>query len=164
MKLNRKTLRKMILKEIKNINESQVYPGSGLSHGFNDLELAKKIYNAVSNNEPDENLHALRKTAIKREAKLHFKLSQAQDEMTKENIKQEIFLLNGALDHLDHHLEMYKHGIMYDKDSQMGQYGLSPEGYPLSRRYRRRQADMGHEARRPDDSDKLYDPNNPRYL
>ena len=165
MKLNRKKLRKMILKEIKNLTESQVYPGSGLSHGFNNYELAKKLYDAVDNNEPEENLLKLRKTALRREAKLQFDLSQTQDPMEQGNIRQEIFLLNGAIDNLDHHLGLYEYGIIHSPDNaQMAPYGLSPEGYALQRRYQRRHADGGHEMRRPRDSDKLYDPNSPRYL
>ena len=166
MKLNKKILRKMILNEIKNITESQVYPGSGLSHGFDNYELAKKIYSAVSNNEPKQNLMALRKTGMKREAKLQFAFSQAKNTVEQEIIKQEIFLLNGALDQLDHHLEIYEYGRVYDEDSDMGIYGLSPKGYPLERRYRRYSAHMGHDTHRPDDSDKLYGlkPDDPRYL
>ena len=163
MKLNRKKLRSMILKEIKFITESQIYPGSGLPNRFTNFDLAAKIYNAVDSHpqEREENLMALRRTAIRREAKLHFALSQTEDKLKQENIRYEIYTLNQALDHLDHHLEIYEHGRHYDEDSHMGQYGLSPKGYALKRRYNRRSADQGHEER---GSSKSYDPSDPRYL
>ena len=151
----------MILNEIKNITESQVYPESGLSHGFNNYELAKKIYSAVEATEPDENLMALRKTAMKREAKLQFALSQTQNNYEQDSIRQEIMLLNGAIDHLDHHLRLYKRGYVHAQDSPMGQYGLSPKGYALKRRYQRDAADSDSRGR---GSSKKYDPNDPRYL
>lgn len=172
MKLNRKTLRKMILKEIKNITESQVYPGSGLSHGFSELELAKKIFKAVASNEPKENLHALRDHAIKKEAKLLHKLSRTADEYEQGNIKQTIMLLNQSLDALDHHLELYQHthvvgaassgkgGIPWDDD--LAQYGTSTKGHPLERRYKRVQRDNTDYGK--GSSIGPYDPNRPRYL
>ena len=163
MKLNRKKLRNMILKEIKSMTESQVYPGSGLPNRFTNFDLAAKIYDAVDDQpqESKQNLMALRKTAMRREAKLQFALSQTQDISEKNNIKYEIHTLNQALDHLDHHLKIYTHGYYYQPDSHTAQYGLSPQGYGLERRAARRDADRGHEAR---GSSKEYDPNDPRYL
>ena len=50
MKLNRKTLRKMILKEIKNITESQKI--AGLPHKYSDIELYHHALNFLKQN-PD---------------------------------------------------------------------------------------------------------------
>jgi len=50
MKLNRKTLRKMILKEIKNITESQ--KEVGLPHKYTDMELYHHALNFLQSN-PD---------------------------------------------------------------------------------------------------------------
>ena len=86
MKLNIKTLRRLIRASLSNITESQVYPGSGLPHDFNNYELAKKLYDAVDNNEPEENLLKIRKTALRREAKLQYDISQTQDPIEQENI------------------------------------------------------------------------------
>ena len=48
MKLNRKTLRKMILNEIKNITESQ--KEVGLPHIYTDLELYHHALNFLQSN------------------------------------------------------------------------------------------------------------------
>jgi len=149
MKLNRKSLRKMILKEIKILTESQVYPGSGLPHGFNNYDLAKKIFNALAENETTNNLMALRKTALKREKKILHSMSQSSSGTYEyENKVQEITLLNQAIDAIDHHLGSYQRshvvgsagGIPWDDD--LGQYGTSPKGQPLKRRYKRVQRDL----------------------
>jgi hypothetical protein len=53
MKLNRKTLRKMILNEIKNINESQ--KEVGLPHMYTDLELYHHAFSFLRQNPDLEN-------------------------------------------------------------------------------------------------------------
>ena len=162
----------MILKEINILTESQVYPGSGLPHGFNNYELAKKIFDAIKNNEQKQNLMALRKTALKREAKLLHMLSQSLSGSHDYQIKiQELTLLGQALDALDHHLGLYQRdhvvgdasggrgGIDWDDD--LGLYGTSPEGHPLKRRYKRVQNDLEKKWR--GSSIGPYDHNRPRY-
>jgi len=170
MKLNRQTLRKMILKEIKLMTESQVYPESGLSHNFSNYELARKLFSAVSEGESEENLRLLRKTALKREADLQHKLSLSSLG-EEENIKQEIMLLNQAIDNLDHHLGEYSSHVVgsassgqggIDWDDNLAQYGMSQSGRALQRRYKRVQNDLEKIGK--GSSIGPYDPNDPRYL
>ena len=166
MKLNRKKLRKMILNEIKKIKESQVYQGSNLSHGFDNNELIKKIYDAVAENETEQNLMALRKTALKREALLQRDLGTTSSVHDQETFRQNIYLINQAIDHLDHHLGLYlknrgMHKYSHDPDDPVFDYGSSSKGEPLLRRWNRRIRDG---AERGYGSKKEYPDDHPRYL
>jgi len=142
MKLTTKLLKKLIKEELQKVNEMQVYDGSGLSHGFNNLELSGKIYDEIEAYEQsgdDANLRALRETALERYRKLKYDISQA-DGFEEENLNQELVFLDGATDALDLALKLFRKKERHDpeSDSDIAAHGLSPEGHPLERRAKQR--------------------------
>ena len=142
MRLTTKLLKKIIKEELQKMNEMQVYDGSGLSHGFNDLELSGKIYDEIEAYEQsgdDANLRALRETALERYRKLNHAISQS-DGFELENLKQKLVFLDDATDALDHALKLYKKNVRYSPGHPMEDHGLSPEGWGLERRADQRSA------------------------
>ena len=107
MKITRKQLKQLISESIM-LAETQV--ALGLPHMFNNYDLAKRIFAAVSANEDEETLMKLRDMALNRIKLTRRDIGKGID---VDNKNQEDLFLQQAVDHIDTHREDYDTGTTY---------------------------------------------------
>jgi hypothetical protein len=149
MKISKRKLRQLINEVI--LVETQV--ALGLPHVFTNFDLAKRILNAVANNENEETIMSLRKLALNRIKLVRRDIGKGID---VDNKTQEDFFLQQAVDEIDAHLGDYD--TYYDRSSfdpaSKSKLGIPDEGpyagYALKRRaqqdFRQGQEDVFRDA------------------
>lgn len=133
MQITRRQLKQLISESIM-IVETQV--ALGLPHMFNNYDLAKRIFAAVSANEDKSTLMSLRAIALNRIKLTRRDIGKGID---ADNKNQEDLFLQQAVDQIDTHIRDYDTNTLYDgspaKLSQLGVPGDGPyAGRGLNRR------------------------------
>lgn len=142
MNITNETLKQIIKEELEAVlNENQV--GLGLPHNFTGFDLAKRMFEAVKNEEDPETLASLRGMALERIRKIRFEISNIPPRLGKdENKEQEVFFLEHALDNLDAYNEDYNMEVWvypHEGEEYRSRLGVPSEGpfknRPLNRRW-----------------------------
>ena len=123
MKITRKQLKQLISESIV-LAETQV--ALGLPHMFNNYDLAKRIFAAVSANEDESILMKLRDMALNRIKLTRRDIGKGID---VDNKNHEDLFLQQAVDHIDTHREDYNTGTLYSgSPEKLSQLGVPSDG------------------------------------
>ena len=139
MNLTLTKLKQLIKEEM--MNETQ--KALGLPHVFSGFDLAKRIYAAIKEGAPDEDIEALRNMALQQIKLVRRDIGQGID---VENKTQEDTFLQHAIDHIDTTREDYANITYSSSDPTFkSQMGISDEGPYAGRPLRRREQQHNRE-------------------